>query len=220
MYLKLESAPLGLPGVPVLDQVEGLERAEGRQQLPALLLVQVVGQAAHKHAVRRVHAARLPRQPAAAAARLRCEKAHRLNGVRVCAAQCRIVCCSSAMVALLMSRRLQGAVLVGGGPPAARPAIGRHRVHVAAQYSVLVLLSAARKCCQAASNRQRGCLMPPPPHLLIGVTTPSSGEQGKSPWNRHGIVDLGVCPTCRPMAVRLSAGLGFAGPSVAAAAGL
>ena len=56
-------APLGLPRLAVLDEVEGLDGAEAAQQLPALLVGQVVRQAAHEHAVLRIraaaHAARL-----------------------------------------------------------------------------------------------------------------------------------------------------------------
>ena len=71
---KAGGAPFGLPSLAVLDKVEGLEGAERLQQLPALILVQVVGQAAHKHTVRRVHATRLPRElPRALAARLQPE---------------------------------------------------------------------------------------------------------------------------------------------------
>ena len=47
----LTVSPLAVPGVPVLDQVKALDGPEAAQKLPALILSQVVGQAAHEDAV-------------------------------------------------------------------------------------------------------------------------------------------------------------------------
>ena len=52
------ASPLGVPGVAVLDELKGLDGAKGTQQLAALLVGEVVGQAAHKHALGGVCAAR------------------------------------------------------------------------------------------------------------------------------------------------------------------
>mmetsp|Transcript_21965 Transcript_21965/g.47932 ORF Transcript_21965/g.47932 Transcript_21965/m.47932 type:complete len:342 (+) Transcript_21965:262-1287(+) len=52
-----KAVPLGVASLPVLDQVKRLDGSEGTQQLPALLLCQVVWQATHKHALTLVRAA-------------------------------------------------------------------------------------------------------------------------------------------------------------------
>ena len=49
-----EPISLGVARIPVLDQVKGLQRAKGREQLSDLLLREVVWEAAHKDAIRTV----------------------------------------------------------------------------------------------------------------------------------------------------------------------